>query len=260
MKNHYDWYAIREFNDWGTPLIVDLSYLSDVKFSKITRSSLIRELNNAVGINRRYQEPFQLHFTGVPDWMNSNISYYYNDDQMPFNLTQESHLDMFPHERLVYLSPDSKNDLLKYNHDDIYVIGGIIDPGNRKPLTLSAAKKNNIRHARFPTKQVLGYSVELNIETCVAIMKDLKASNDMFYSLRWVPPRYLSWSNENNIFPEKVLRWRAHKYLSPTSNRGENFQERNERLNSKQYRHYYQRIMECKTREEVEAITEEFKI
>ena len=48
-----------------------------------------------------------------------------------FNLKPvQNHLDLFPAERMVYLSPDSNNDLQKFNPDDIYVIGGIIDKGN----------------------------------------------------------------------------------------------------------------------------------
>ena len=77
----------------------------------------------------------------------------------------------------MYLSPDSRNDLGRYNEDDVYVIGGIIDRGeDRAPLTLASAKKNKIRHARFPMKKVIGLTADLNVEVCVAIMNDLKAS------------------------------------------------------------------------------------
>ena len=37
---------------------------------------------------------------------------------------------MFPTERMVYLSPDSKNDLKCYDPNDIYIIGGIVDRGS----------------------------------------------------------------------------------------------------------------------------------
>ena len=49
---------------------------------------------------------------------------------LTLNLSVQNHLDLFPAERMVYLSPDSNNDLQKFNPDDIYVIGGIIDKGN----------------------------------------------------------------------------------------------------------------------------------
>jgi hypothetical protein len=39
---------------------------------------------------------------------------------------------MFPPEKLVYLSPDSRNDLKYFNPDDIYVIGGLVDRGSER--------------------------------------------------------------------------------------------------------------------------------
>ena len=125
-----------------------------------------------------------------------------------------SHLDLFPREKLVYLSPDSNNDLERFNEDDIYVIGGIIDIGDdRAPLTLANAKKHKIRHARFPMKRVIGMKADLNVETCVAIMNDMKYSQDWFYSLRWVPSRFfnnrLKADGGENL--ENRLLYRAHK-------------------------------------------------
>ena len=131
----------------------------------------------------------------------------------PVEITSKSHLDLFPREKLVYLSPDSKNDLRMLNEDDIYVIGGIIDKGDdRAPLTLANAKKNKIRHARFPMKRVIGMKADLNVETCVAIMTDLKYSQDWFYSLRWVPPRFFgNRLKSGDASMEHRLLYRAHK-------------------------------------------------
>ncbi len=57
------------------------------------------------------------------------------------------------------------NDLLWYQKIDF-----------RVPLTLSAAKKYNIRHARFPTRHVFGVQPALDINTCVAILNDMKVN------------------------------------------------------------------------------------
>lgn len=44
----------------------------------------------------------------------------------PFcHATISSYLDLFPREQLVYLSPDSPNVMTKYEHDVIYILGGI---------------------------------------------------------------------------------------------------------------------------------------
>ena len=85
-------------------------------------------------------------------------------------VTEENHLDLFDKDRLVYLSPDSRNDLKRVgtchifcnfevqcsvniyqvSDDDIYVIGALINKTetDRGPLTLAQAKRLKIRHAR----------------------------------------------------------------------------------------------------------------
>ena len=65
-----------------------------------------------------------------------------NDDEvLPVEIREESQTELFPREKLVYLSPDSRNDLTRFDDDDIYVIGGIADKGSdRAPLTLGMEK------------------------------------------------------------------------------------------------------------------------
>jgi ribonuclease P protein 1 len=41
--------------------------------------------------------------------------------------TESSYLDLFPKEKLIYLSPDSDVEMTSFDHDAIYIIGGIID-------------------------------------------------------------------------------------------------------------------------------------
>ena len=48
-------------------------------------------------------------------------------DNLCFESTQSSYLDIFPREKLIYLSPDSNNEMTEYEHDAVYIIGGIID-------------------------------------------------------------------------------------------------------------------------------------
>jgi Trm5-related predicted tRNA methylase len=44
----------------------------------------------------------------------------------PFcHATTHSYLDLFPREQLIYLSPDSPNIMTEYQHDMIYILGGI---------------------------------------------------------------------------------------------------------------------------------------
>jgi Trm5-related predicted tRNA methylase len=48
-------------------------------------------------------------------------------DNLCFETSTSSYLDTFPREKLIYLSPDSNNEMTEYDHDAVYIIGGIID-------------------------------------------------------------------------------------------------------------------------------------
>lgn len=41
--------------------------------------------------------------------------------------TESSYLDIFPKEKLIYLSPDSNVEMTSFDHDAVYIVGGIID-------------------------------------------------------------------------------------------------------------------------------------
>jgi len=48
-------------------------------------------------------------------------------ENLCFEATESSYLDIFPQEKLIYLSPDSNEEMTSFDHDAVYIIGGIID-------------------------------------------------------------------------------------------------------------------------------------
>jgi Trm5-related predicted tRNA methylase len=48
-------------------------------------------------------------------------------ENLCFEATESSYLDIFPSEKLIYLSPDSNVEMTSFDHDAVYIIGGIID-------------------------------------------------------------------------------------------------------------------------------------
>lgn len=92
-------------------------------------------------------------------------------NNMFFETTSASYLDLFPREKLIYLSPDSNVEMTSFDHEAVYIIGGIVDLSKfdgesigleredlflffylagKKPLTFAKAKRENIHHQRFP--------------------------------------------------------------------------------------------------------------
>ena len=44
-----------------------------------------------------------------------------------FEVTESSYLDIFPHDKLIYLSPDSNVEMTSFDHEAVYIVGGIVD-------------------------------------------------------------------------------------------------------------------------------------
>lgn len=76
-------------------------------------------------------DPYDLHFCNfdegvLKDYLKRQIPTL-EDPTFPINLHEESYLDLFPKDKLVYLTPHSNDTIEKYDHDAIYIIGAIVD-------------------------------------------------------------------------------------------------------------------------------------
>ena len=116
-----------------------------------------REMNNALtqidicyGANKKHIEPFHMHFTGVPlsgplveemKW--KGLDRYFIDIH-----EQDIH-EVFPRDKLVYLTPQSYFDL-DYNPDNIYVMGALVASYDTKPYTAAKAKTLKLKTACLP--------------------------------------------------------------------------------------------------------------
>lgn len=145
-----------------------------------------------------HDDPFDLHFCNVnlKSQTTRQLKNYIPtmlDLDFPMNVHTESFLDMFPKEKLVYLTPHCNTDLVKFNPDDIYIIGGIVDKVNNDPLSLAKAKKHNLRMARLPLDKYLswgsGSGKSLTLNQMINIMLEIKSTGDWNQALRFVPKR-----------------------------------------------------------------------
>ena len=67
--------------------------------------------------------------------------------------------------KLVYLTSDSENILTKLEDNKIYIIGGIVDRGKLKDVSLRRAEKNGIQTAKLPINEYLSL-VSTKVLTC----------------------------------------------------------------------------------------------
>lgn len=62
MDSHYNWMALREFNNWGQPLVIDFSFFKSMRLSAAYSSLMYIEIPNALSANRTSAAPFQVFF------------------------------------------------------------------------------------------------------------------------------------------------------------------------------------------------------
>ena len=48
-------------------------------------------------------------------------------------------LDVFPHDKIVYLTGDAEEELEEFDPEEVYIIGGIVDHNRLKNITINYA-------------------------------------------------------------------------------------------------------------------------
>ena len=64
-------------------------------------------------------------------------------------------MDEFDREQLVYLSADAKEEMLEFDVNKVYIIGGMVDRNSLKCATLNKSKKLSVQCLKFPIRKHL---------------------------------------------------------------------------------------------------------
>ncbi|XP_066146452.1 mitochondrial ribonuclease P protein 1 homolog [Euwallacea fornicatus] len=217
-----------EAMQFGQKLVVDCGY--EKNMTKRENYNTGKQLMLLFSENRAHDEPFDIHFTGlnlsgdITKSLEKNIPTVFEKD-FPINIHENSYLDLFSKERLIYLTPHCREEMRTFNHDMIYILGGIVDKVNNEPISLAKAKREGLTMMKFPLDRYLqwgsGSGKSLTINQCVAILLDLKKTGDWNYALKHVPRRKLidpssdnkskllfDYKPQRRIVPERRTNWR----------------------------------------------------
>lgn len=115
---------------FGQPVVIDCSYDEHMVHREIINAA--KQLTYVFGDNRIHKDPFNMHLCNVNlegtfiEQLERNIPSL-QEPWFPLNIHQKSYLDVFPKEKLVYLTPHCREELTVYDHDAIYIIGCMVD-------------------------------------------------------------------------------------------------------------------------------------
>lgn len=159
--------------------------------------ALARQLEFCHGVNRRHPTPFFFNFTNLQSegllhrMLLKRLPTLHNKS-MPIRVTEQFIPDSIDEERLVYLTPNSPNLLTEFKPNDVYVIGGLVDKGAKKPHSLAKAKRLGLRTACLPLDRFVRWKAShksLTLDQVTKILLELKVTGDMYRAVQHVPGR-----------------------------------------------------------------------
>lgn len=114
---------------------------------------VIKQILRVYTENRRSPTPMQLHLTNFEGRSKEEMAKHNGYEHWDLHMHSQSYLDIFPKEKLVYLSSESDNVITEILPDKVYIIGGLVDHNSHKGLCHKKAVEQGISHGQLPIKE-----------------------------------------------------------------------------------------------------------
>lgn len=175
----------------GQNLILDFSFSNDRMKSE--QNSIVSQTQRIIFHNIESDQPFNIWFTGLSKESKIYerlVSINLFSPRNFINQTEQHYSELFPKDRLIYLSPDAEETIDKFDSKAIYIIGCIVDRYDDQPLSLNSAKQHNIRSVRLPLEKHILLS---------GLATDLSFLN-VFQMLNYMQFSFANWENAFRMY------------------------------------------------------------
>nr|CAG4642787.1 EOG090X0D3U [Evadne anonyx] len=219
--DHYHNSKCIQAQRFENPLIFDLSYHKHM--TSMEQKNTAKQLMLSFSDNREHNQPFPLLFcnahpeTETMKMLRKLIPSIDNPD-FPIDVTTKNYTELYPKDKLVYLTPHCKTELTHYDSDAVYIVGAIVDKSNNEPLSWAKASKENVKMAKLPLDSYLnwgsGSGKSLTLNSMVNIMLELKKSGNWKKALEHIPQRKLvkNKAYEDKRFQKSTAPRKQNKY------------------------------------------------
>ncbi|VDD84237.1 unnamed protein product [Mesocestoides corti] len=158
IRAHQDDWVVAELrtaDESAQTLVFDCSHENEMRL--VDQKNLAKQLAMAFSRNREMRPfPFHFMFTSLSPGTNQyhffeqafgvheSMSKYKSLDDCPFTVKSEHFTKVVSGRRVVYLSPNAPRafDSGEFDHDAVYVVGGIVDKAIRRPVTHAWARRS----------------------------------------------------------------------------------------------------------------------
>ncbi|KRT78444.1 hypothetical protein AMK59_8009 [Oryctes borbonicus] len=131
-----------------TSVVIDLSF-DDLMIDK-DMGKVIKQILRIYTENRRSPTPMQLYITNFNGRSKSEMEKHNGYEHWDMHFRSEDYLEIFPKDKLIYLSSESDNIISELYQDKVYIIGGLVDHNSHKGLCHRKAIEQGIQHGQLP--------------------------------------------------------------------------------------------------------------
>ncbi|NXI90165.1 TM10C methyltransferase, partial [Psophia crepitans] len=193
MDKAYNWRAAQSMI-FGQPLIFDMSYEKEMSVREVANT--VRQIALSEGCNRRSVDPFHVHFCNFKEdslYHKEFVKHYRGAwGKLLVTVTDQCYTDLFPKDKLIYLTADSPKVMKTFDHDKIYIVGSMVDRSIKTGVSLARAKRLGLETAALPLEKYLLWNTgakNLTLDQMMHILLTLKDTGDWRKALEFVPKR-----------------------------------------------------------------------
>ncbi|NXT63506.1 TM10C methyltransferase, partial [Chaetops frenatus] len=193
MDKAYNWRAAQSMI-FGQPLVFDMSYEKEMSLREV--SNTVRQIVMSESCNRKSVDPFHIHFCNFKEdslYHREFIQQYKEAwGKLLITVTDQCYTEIFPKDKLIYLTADSPKVMKAFDHDKIYIVGSMVDRSIKTGVSLARAKRLGLQTAALPLEKYLLWSAgakNLTLDQMMHILLTLKDTADWKKALEFVPKR-----------------------------------------------------------------------
>ncbi|NXM35915.1 TM10C methyltransferase, partial [Oxyruncus cristatus] len=193
MEKAYNWRAAQSMI-FGQPLVFDMSYEKEMSVREVANT--VKQLVQSEGCNRRAADPFHIHFCNFKDdslYHREFLKHYKEAwGKLLITVTEQCYTEVFPKNKLIYLTADSPKVMKTFDHDKIYIVGSMVDKSIKTGVSLARAKRLGLETAALPLDKYLLWNTgakNLTLDQMMHILLTLKDTADWKKALEFVPKR-----------------------------------------------------------------------
>ncbi|NWU66165.1 TM10C methyltransferase, partial [Pterocles burchelli] len=193
MDRAYNW-RVAQSMIFGQPLVFDMSYEKDMSIREVANT--VRQLVLSEASNRRSVDPFHIHFCNLKEdsLYHKELIKNYREawSKLLITATDQCYTEIFPKDKLIYLTADSPKVMKTFDHNKIYIIGSMVDRSIKTGVSLARAKRLGLETAALPLEKYLLWNTgakNLTLDQMMHILLTLKDTGDWKKALEFVPKR-----------------------------------------------------------------------